>query len=210
MSPDLILALAMLINFSLLGSGRIRLCIRAASVQGVLIALLPLLSGHLNWRGLALAGATLVVKGVLIPRFLIGALDKVKIRREVEPFIGFVTSLLLGAIGTAFALVVGRYLPLAPGQGIELAVPASLATIFTGLLVIITRRKAITQVVGYLVLENGVFIFGLPLVGAVPVLVEAGLLLDLVAGIFIMAIVLNHIQREFSSLDTHRLSTLKE
>jgi hydrogenase-4 component E len=150
------------------------------------------------------------VKGVLIPGFLLRALERVQARREVEPFIGFSASLLLGAAGTAFALTVGGYLPLAPGHEGGLAVSASLATLFTGLLVIITRRKAITQVVGYLALENGIFIFGLPLVGAVPLLVEAGLLLDLVAGIFIMAIVLHRIQREFSSLDTHRLSSLKE
>jgi hydrogenase-4 component E len=85
-----------------------------------------------------------------------------------------------------------------------------LATVFTGSLLFSTRRKAITQVVGYLVMENGVFIMGLALVEAMPLLVELGVLLDLFVGIFIMGIIINQISREFSSLDTENLSTLKE
>jgi hydrogenase-4 component E len=65
-------------------------------------------------------------------------------------------------------------------------------------------------VIGYLVLENGIFIFGMLLSKAMPVLVEAGVLLDLLVGVFVMAIVINHISREFSSIDTSRLRKLKE
>ena len=80
----------------------------------------------------------------------------------------------------------------------------------TGFLILTTRRKAITQVVGYLVLENGIFVMGLALLEAMPLLVEAGVLLDLFVGIFVMGIIINHISREFSSMDTARLSSLKE
>ncbi len=73
-----------------------------------------------------------------------------------------------------------------------------------------TRRKAITQVVGYLALENGVFVMGLTLVEAMPFFVEIGVLLDLVVAIFVMGIIIEHISREFSSIDTTRLSALKE
>ncbi len=79
-----------------------------------------------------------------------------------------------------------------------------------GFLVLIARRKAISQVIGYLLLENGIFIFGLLLAEAMPGMVEAGALLDLLVGIFVMGIVINHISREFSSLDTSRLTTLRE
>ena len=78
------------------------------------------------------------------------------------------------------------------------------------ILILTTRRKAITQVVGYLVLENGIFVMGLALLEAMPLLVEAGVLLDLFVGIFVMGIIINHISREFSSMDTARLSSLKE
>ncbi|HEX7499474.1 MAG TPA: hypothetical protein VF524_04130, partial [Polyangia bacterium] len=75
---------------------------------------------------------------------------------------------------------------------------------------LIDRRKAINQVVGYLVLENGIYIMGLTLLHAMPFMVEMGVLLDLFVGIFVMGIILNHIRREFSSLDTAHLSALKE
>jgi hydrogenase-4 component E len=113
-------------------------------------------------------------------------------------------------VGSGLALLFAGSLPLAPEHAGSLLIPASLATMLSGFLVLTTRRKAITQVVGYLMLENGIFIFGLLLIEAMPFLVEAGVLLDLFAGIFIMGIVLNHIQSEFSSLDTHFLSDLKD
>jgi hydrogenase-4 component E len=132
------------------------------------------------------------------------------IRREIEPFIGYVTSLILCATGTALALVFARSLPLAPEHQGSLLVPGSLATILTGFILLVTRRKAITQVVGYLLLENGVFIMGLTLVNVMPFLVEGGVLLDLFVGIFVMGIMIHHINREFASIDTEHLSKLKD
>jgi hydrogenase-4 component E len=65
-------------------------------------------------------------------------------------------------------------------------------------------------VVGYLILENGIFIFGILLSEAMPLMVEAGVLLDMLVGIFVMGIVINQISREFSTMNTERLSALKE
>jgi hydrogenase-4 component E len=208
---DLLLALVMLLNFALLGSGRIRVLIRTAALQGMVISALPLAQGHeLGVRGVVLAGIALMVKGFVVPAVLLTAFDKLRIRREVEPFIGFVASLLLCALGTACAVLIGRHLPLAPAHVGSLAVAASLSTVVAGFLLLITRRKAITQATGYLILENGIGIFGLTLVGGVPFLVETTLLLDLVAGVFVMVIVMNHIHREFTTLDTRHLTSLKE
>ncbi len=80
----------------------------------------------------------------------------------------------------------------------------------TGFIVLTTRRKALTQVVGYLTLENGIFIFGLTLVEAMPFLVEAGVLLDVLVGVFVMGIVVDHISREFSTIDGDELTELRE
>ena len=80
-----------------------------------------------------------------------------------------------------------------------MAVAASFATILTGFFLITTRIKAITQVLGYLVLENGIYIFGVLLLEATPFLVEVGVLLDLFVAIFVMGIIINHISREFTS-----------
>jgi hydrogenase-4 component E len=89
-------------------------------------------------------------------------------------------------------------------------VPTALSTAWTGLLLGMARRKAVAQVLGFLVLENGVFIFGVLLSDFMPVMVEAGVLLDLFAAVFVMGIVIFHINREFSSLDTARLSSLRD
>jgi hydrogenase-4 component E len=101
-------------------------------------------------------------------------------------------------------------LPLAPQHVGSLLMPTSLATVITGFILLTTRRKAITQVAGYLVLENGIFILGLSLIEAIPFLVEVGVLLDLLVAIFVMGIIILQINEEFSSLDTTRLSKLKE
>ena len=89
-------------------------------------------------------------------------------------------------------------------------VPAAFATVFAGFLMLTTRQKAITQVVGYMFLDNGIFLFGLLLIEALPILVELGVLLDLVVGVFVMGIIMHRIQRTFSTIDTARFSTLKE
>jgi hydrogenase-4 component E len=89
-------------------------------------------------------------------------------------------------------------------------VPVSLASVIIAFIVLTTRRKALTQVVGYLVLENGVYLFGLTQTERVPFLLEAGVLLDVFVGVFIMGIVVFHINREFDSLDSVRLSALQD
>ena len=88
--------------------------------------------------------------------------------------------------------------------------PASLSTLFTGFSCWSPARKALTQVVGYLVLENGIYLFGLLLVEEMPLLVETGILLDLFVGIFVMGIVINHISVAFDSMDTRHLAELKD
>jgi hydrogenase-4 component E len=85
-----------------------------------------------------------------------------------------------------------------------------MATLAMGFLLLITRLKAITQVIGYLILENGIFLFGILLAEAMPLMVETGVLLDMLVAIFVMGIVMNHINREFSSINTEKLCLLRE
>jgi hydrogenase-4 component E len=207
---DQLLVLVMLINLLTLGSSRLIFSIRAVAVQGVILGILPGLihpfSGHLA----AITIGIILAKGVIIPYLISDAVRKAQIRREVEPHIGYVPTLLLGAVFTALAFAFAEKLPLAPEHQDLLFVPASIATLLTGFLLLTTRRKAISQVIGYLVMENGIFVFSLLLTEAMPVMVEAGALLDLLVGIFVMGIVINDISREFSSIDTSRLRALKE
>ncbi|WP_221252456.1 hydrogenase [Desulfuromonas versatilis] len=207
---NLCLLLVILLNFFTLGSARLGACIRAVALQGGLLALLPLLAHGLNAHTLLLAAGALGLKGLLIPWLLLRAIREVRIRKEVEPLIGFVPTLVLGALFTAGAFIFADSLPLVPAHHQGLFVPTSLATLFAGFLLLMSRRKAITQVLGYLILENGIFIFGTLLSEALPLMVEAGVLLDLLVGVFVMGIVINQINREFSTLNTERLSALKE
>ena len=208
---NLLLVVVLLFNFLMLGTSRVRAVIDAAAAQGILLGVAYLaMHGGSGVRALVLGFAMIAIKGILIPRILRGALRSQGIRREVEPFVSFTSSLLLGALATGLAVVFARTLPLAGDAASVLLVPASLATQLTGFIVLTTRRKALTQVVGYLTLENGIFIFGLTLVEAMPFLVEAGVLLDVLVAIFVMGIVVDHISREFSSIDGDDLTELRE
>lgn len=208
---DLVLVAVLLQNFLILGTSRLRAAIQYAGIQGALLGVaLYLAHDHGGARVLALAIAAGVLKAFVIPAILLRAMRNASIRREIEPFVGFTTSLLLGALATGLSLVFSRSLPLLDEHVEGLIVPASFATVLTGFLVLTTRRKAITQVVGYLTLENGIFVFGLMLVEAMPLLVEMGVLLDLFVAVFVMGIIMDHISREFSSLSTEHLTSLKE
>jgi hydrogenase-4 component E len=208
---DPLLVVVLMLNFLMLGTSRLRTAITASALQGAFLGVLTVfVHGSVALRPIVVGAVAIAIKGVVIPGMLQRALRDVAIRREIEPYISFVTSLLLGAVATAAAVLFADQLPLAPEHQGSLLVPASLATVLTGFLILTTRRKAITQVVGYLVLENGIFIMGLTLHDAMPSLVEVGILLDLLVAIFVIGIVMNHINREFASLDVARLDRLKE
>ena len=206
-----ILVIVLMLNLFALGTSRIVSVIRTVSIQGVLLGLLPLLShGHLSLTAFLTILPTIALKGVVIPGMMTHALRDVKIKREVEPLIGLQPTVILGALGTVFALLFADQLPLATQHAGALIVPTAIATVLTGFILLITRFKALTQVMGYLVLENGIFIFGMLLVEAMPLIVEMGAMLDLFVGIFVTCIIINHINRAFSSMDTRRLVSLKE
>jgi hydrogenase-4 component E len=208
---DGILVLLVLLDFFALGTSRMRAVIRATALQGVLLGILPLmLHGQLGLRLWLVCVGTVLIKGMVMPALLLRAIREVTIRREVEPLIGFTTSLLLGAVGTGLALLFSGSLPLLEEHTSARLVPASFATVFTGFLVLTTRQKAVMQVAGYLILENGIFLFGLLLLEALPFLVEIGVLLDLLVGVFVMGIILNRIQRTFYAIDSAHLSALRE
>jgi hydrogenase-4 component E len=208
---DPLLVMVLMLNFLLCGTSRLRTAISASALQGALLGLLTVfVHGTPALRPLLVGVAAVAIKGLLIPGMLHRALREAAIRREIEPYVSFVTSLVLVAVATGAAVLFADRLPLAPEHRGSLLVPASLATVLTGFLILSTRLKAITQVVGYLVLENGIFIMGLTLHDAMPSLVEIGVLLDLLVAIFVIGIVINHISRAFASLDVSQLDSLKD
>ncbi|MEX2045224.1 MAG: hydrogenase [Opitutus sp.] len=208
---NLLVGIAMGLNLLALGSSRLPSVIRSMAVQGVILGMLPLVIEHdFHWGVALVAFVTMGVKGFAIPTLLRRAMRTANIEREVEPFIGFVPSLLLGAAGTIAAVAAARALPLLPGHAGTLLVPGALATMFTGFVLLVGRVKAISQVCGYLIMENGIYLFGMLLIHSTPLLVESGILLDLTVGVFVIGIIVDRIQRAFDSLDTRKLTVLRE
>lgn len=208
---NLLVGLAMGLNLLALGTSRLPSLIRAVALQGVVLGAMPLLlEQHFDWRVAVVATVTIAVKGFVIPTLLRRAMRVASIEREIEPFIGFIPSLLLGAAGTIAAVAGARALPLLAEHAGTLLVPGALASVLTGFVLLIGRVKAIAQVCGYLILENGIYLFGLLLIRSTPLLVESGILLDLVVGVFVIGIIVDRIQRAFDSLDTRKLTVLRE
>jgi hydrogenase-4 component E len=212
---DFILLIVVALDLYIVATSRLASCIRATALQGIALALLPIALSErsFDWGiihvGVLSAGA-LVVKAWLIPFLLYRSLRQANVVREVEPFISLHLSVLIAAalVGVSFWLATVLILPRpAPTT---LLVPIAFATVLVGFLVLISRRKAITQVVGYLMLENGIFIFGQTLIKEMPFAVELGILLDLLVGVFVMGIAIHHISREFDHIDTELLSTLRD
>ncbi len=209
---EAILVLLVVLNLWVLGSARIRSCITAVAIQGVLLGVLPLLSpGDLPlWRPLVEAGLSVVLKAVVFPWLLLRALRSLDIRGEVEPYVGFPLSLLAGLALLGFSLLVSSRLPPLESAAPGLTIPVALFTVLVGLFVIISRKKAVTQVLGYLHMENGIYAAGLALARREPLLVEMGILLDVFVAVFVMGITIYRIGREFDHIDADRLASLKD
>ena len=209
---DTILIFLVLADLILLGASRLRNVIRIAAWQGLVLGLLPILAHRdgLVWPAVLLGAGSAGIKGILFPAMLNRALRETQSSREVEPFVGYILSLLAGVGILALSVWFGARLPLPWPPASTLLIPAGLFTVWTGLFLIVARRKAITQVLGYIVLENGIFTLGMVLVEAMPLLVELGVLLDIFVAVFVMGIIVFNINREFDHIDSDQLAALKE
>lgn len=202
---DLLLILLVLTNFRVLGTSRLPGCIQAVAFQGVLLGLLPLALHPPPWEAeLVLMGAlSILIKGAVFPWLLYRALAVARVKQEVEPYVGFNLSLGFGVLALAAGLAVDSQSP-------GLLVPVALSTVLVGLFITVSRRKALTQALGYLIFENGIHAFGAAVLGRSPLIVELGILLDIFFAVFVMGITMFHISRSFDSLDTSWMIELKE
>lgn len=209
---DAALVLLILTNLVLVGTSRISACIRLVAVQGIMLALLTAAAYQegLTVSATLLAMMSVVLKGVVFPALLFRAMRNAQVRREIEPFVGYAASLAIGTVALAAALWFSSRLPLPAAHLSHLAVPAAFHSMLIGLLLIVSRKKAITQVLGYLVLENGIHSFGIATLHESPVLVELGVLLDVFVAVFVMGIAIFRISREFDHIDTDRLAALRD
>lgn len=196
---DVICILAVFLALTILSIHRIVGMIKIFALQSFFLSLVPLFlhAEALSGRDLMFSLGTMVLKAVLVPAILFWAIRHISMRSEVKPIIGLGTSILCGTVLIAVAFWISLSLRL-PGKLVSsLVLPCSLATMLLGFMTMVTRTRAVTQVLGYMVIENGIFLFALSLFDAMPALIEMGILLDIFVAVFIMAIVLNHINEEF-------------
>ena len=213
MTVDLILTAFMAVCLLLSASSRLLHCIRLVALQGILLGILPCFMW--NWES-GIPGCefwlssliNITVKGVLLPVMLVRTMHKAGVKRELEPLAGYSWSLLIITIAGTLALWLSRTLEL---SGVPvLAVPAAAMTVFTGLFIIISRRKAITQALGFLAFENGIALFGVAMHLEYGFFVELGILLDVLVLVFVMGIAVFQISREFEHIDADRLNLLTD
>ncbi len=205
--------LIVLCALAVLATYRIAGMIEIFAAQSIVLGIVPffLHFNELSARTFTIALGTIALKGLLVPYILFWAIRHVSMRSEVKPLIGFGSSIVCGALIVAGAFGISQSLRL-PGRAVsELILPCSLAAVMLGFMIMVTRVRAVTQVLGYLIMENGIFLFALALFDAMPMLIEMGILLDIFAAVFIMAIVVNHINEEFERApDAARTSRMGE
>jgi len=211
---DLLLLAVLALDLYVVYTSRLAACIRASALQGAALALLPVAhylenpSVHLT-HVLIMAAGALVLKAIFIPGLLMRALRGANVRRDVEPFVSLHLSVLLAGVLVGISFWLASVLALPAAGNARLFVPTAFATFLIGFFMLVSRRKAITQVIGYLLIENGAYVFGQSLAAQMPFIVELGLLLDLLVGVFVMGIVILQINREFDSIDVDQLNLLK-
>jgi len=207
-----VLVVLMLTNLWLLGSSRLLACIAVVAIQGILLGIMPLVIGvdAPLWRLALQAALSFALKGVALPLLLLRAVRRLELKREVQPFVGYSLSLLLGVAFLAVSLYLGANLPIPGALRPTLLVPGAFFTAATGLFLIVARKSAIMQALGYLVMESGIAAFGMALAEREPLLVEMGTFLDAFVAVFVMGITIFHISREFDHIDSGKLSSLKD
>jgi hydrogenase-4 component E len=212
MGVDTALVFLALTSVLLLGSSRLTRCIRIVAFQGVLLGALTLAAHahEMTLRVVMLAAVILALKGVAFPWLLSRVLRGADVRREVEPLVSYIVSLLAGTLGLALAFWLSARLPLPMAPSSTLVVPVALFTTLVGLFLIVSRRTALMQVLAYLVLENGIYTFAVGVVHGTPMIVELGVLLDVFVAVFVMGIAIFHINREFDHIDANQLTMLRD
>ncbi len=204
---DICLYLLVLSNFLLLGTSRVAQMTKYTAFQGFLLAALLFHSGHT-----ILTLAVLLIKGLVLPGLLWCTQKKMPPESMICPHRLVALDVIAGMAGLAFAFWLDARLgsDLTHNLFPKLFLPLGLTTLFCGLILIIGRVKAITQVIGYLAAENGIFLLGMPLMTRGTTWFELALLLDVFVAVFVMGIAINRISDSFASMDVDRFSSLRD
>ena len=209
---DLLIILVVLTNLRLLASGRIAALITWVSFQGVVLGFFALFArwAHLTPDVFLVGIVALILKGIVFPWLLHHVTKAVHAGREMEPYVGYIPSILIGLVALTVSLWLGTRLHIPGGDTSRLLVPATLFSVFCGQFLIVSRKNAISQVLGFLVMENGAFMLGVGTLYYAPFLVEIGVLLDMFVAVLILTILIRNMNRAFHTINTHQLNRLRE
>lgn len=204
-------SLTLLLGLILLWRRSLASYIQAFQWQSVVLAAIFLLVAYFTQEvELAIvAGVLLALKAVVLPRWLNRMRWRIGVDTEVAPYINVTTSLILAGLLVLLAYALTRPLVQASTLPTRAGLPLAMGLIFIGLFVIITRRKALTQVVGFLVMENGIALLAVLGAYGVPLIIELGVFLDLLMGVIVMQVFIYHIQDTFDSIDVDQLNQLR-
>lgn len=205
-------AFVLLTAFGMLVQKRIYSLIHLFTWQGLFLSVNTAIVGYVAGRHHLYISSllTLSLKVVLLPYILHVLIVRLHIRKEVETVVNIPMTMLIG-----IALVIFSYHLTSPVRELSTLITRStlavaLATVMIGLLMMITRRHAVTQIIGFLAMENGLFFAATSATYGMPLVVELGVALDILIAAFIFGIFFFHIHTTFDSLDVEQMARLKE
>jgi hydrogenase-4 component E len=200
------LTILLIIRTSL--EGQVRVFALQSFVLAFLSALIAFYSGSLELLGVAVA--LVAVKGLMIPRVLNRAVSKIGLARVAAPYLGTAPALIICGVLTIIAFYIMT--PIAASNPLPTAdaIPLAFAGVLIGFFIMVNRRRAVTQILGFLMLENGIFLLALLATYGVPFIVEMGVFLDVLVAVLIMEVFVYRIKDNFDSIDVGQLGKLKE
>jgi hydrogenase-4 component E len=209
---NLLAAILLLLAFAMLSQRRILSLINLFAAQGFVLflstAMVAALTGqtHLYWS----AGLTLLLKVLLLPWILHRLIRKLNVKWDVETLINIPTTMLVGLVLVILAFNLAAPISQLAGTVTRATLGIALASVLLSFLMMITRSKAVPQVIGFLAMENGLFFAATAAVYGMPMVVELGVALDVLVAALILGIFLFEIRERFDSVDTRHLEKLKE
>ena len=204
-------SLALLTGIALLWRRSLDAYIKAFRWQSVVLSGMFILVGYggSDWQLYAMAAFFFGLKVVFIPYYLRRLEKRVGAERESQPYINIATSLIISGLLVLFAYAITRPLVAVSRLPTRGSLPLAMALIFVGLFVVVTRRKALTQVVGFLVLENGIALLAMLGTYGIPLIIELGVFLDVLMGFLAMQVFVFQIHGTFETMDVEQLNRLK-
>ena len=209
---DLAVGLALVCAFVALWRRSLRAIIRTLAVQGAaLAAVAALLGAHdHDLEPVLVSVVVFALKAVTLPALLLRALGAGADRREVEPIVNIPASLIAGAVLTLIAYATTRPIVMLAPSPETRAVPIGVAVALIGLFILATRRKAITQIIGFLMLDNGIALVAFLATAGVPLVVELGASLDLLLAVLVFQVLVLRLQAKFGDVDLDQLRELHD